>query len=157
MKITEFERKFQPTQLSLFPMSVFDTALDEPRMFNLFDRRNYKGVNEFKLTLDPGTYYSDTHFNYVFNVVGVDREDIDISIDNGSLVLHVNRKGLLDSNCRFEHGSFPVDVKASAIRTLPSDADLSSIEATLKNGILTVSVRIDKPSPKKVEVTCRED
>lgn len=86
-------------------------------------------------------------------VPGMDPKDIDISIHDGLLAIHGERKMEhedKDENfCRVErsYGSF-----SRAIR-LPSEVDSEKVEATYKNGVLKIHLpKTEKESVKKIEV-----
>ena len=85
-------------------------------------------------------------------VPGVRMEDMDVRIENGVLTLHGERKqetGLEENAHRMEsiYGAFTRSF------SLPTTVDAAKVAATLKDGVLEVSVpKAETAKPKKVEI-----
>jgi len=120
------------------------------RMFNEF----YGGP--FSRTWVPAVdvFETDTHeFVIKAELPEVKREDINITFDNGVLTLSGERKAEFetsrDNYHRVErhHGSF------SRSFTLPTSVDPARIEASYKDGVLTVRVpKREEAKPKQIEI-----
>jgi HSP20 family protein len=86
-------------------------------------------------------------------VPGLNREDMDVRIENGILTLHGERKREteIDENHAFRmeriYGAFTRSF------SLPTTVDASRITAAYKDGVLEVSVpKMETAKPKKVEI-----
>jgi HSP20 family protein len=86
-------------------------------------------------------------------VPGLNREDMDVRIENGVLTLHGERKRETEVNkdnaFRMErsYGSFTRSF------SLPTTVDAAKVAATYKDGVLEVSVpKMETAKPKKVEI-----
>ena len=86
-------------------------------------------------------------------VPGVSSEDIDISVVGDTLTLSGNRKpDELTEGARYHrqergHGSF------SRSFQLPFSVNVSKVDATFRNGVLTISLpRADEDKPRKITV-----
>ena len=120
------------------------------RMFNDF----YGGP--FSRTWVPAVdvFETDAHeFVIKAELPDVKREDINITFDNGVLTLSGERKAEFDTSRdsyhRIErhHGSFMRSF------TLPTSVDPARIEASYKDGVLTVRVpKREEAKPKQIEI-----
>ena len=95
----------------------------------------------------------ESRFVITADVPGVDPKDIDVTMDNGMLIIKGERK-------------FESDVKENGYRrvermhgtfyrrfALPDYADADNIAAKCKNGVLTVTVpKTDAVKPRRIEV-----
>lgn len=84
---------------------------------------------------------------------GVDKNDIDVRIENGVLALHGERKreSQVDEGSAYRleriYGTFTRSF------TLPTTVDPSRIEATYKDGVLQVTVpKLETAKPKKITI-----
>jgi HSP20 family protein len=86
-------------------------------------------------------------------VPGVQKEDMDVRIDNGVLTLHGERKQDTDVN---EDGALRMErVYGEFMRSfsLPTTIDAANVAATYKDGILEVTVpKAETAKPKTVEI-----
>ena len=98
-------------------------------------------------------YQNNDNVVAVVELPGMRKEDIEISLHDGTLTIGGERKeetGEGDSATRTERftGKFRRSV------TLPARVDVNKVSATYKDGILTVSLpKAEEAKPKKVEVT----
>ena len=89
-------------------------------------------------------YEKDGNLFIEVNAAGFSKKDLSLSIDDGLLKVKADSKGR-DSLGFTKHG-------LSKSITLPKQADIDSIEATTKNGVLTVKVPlIDKKKTIKIK------
>jgi HSP20 family protein len=84
---------------------------------------------------------------------GLERKDIDISIEDDSLTIRGEKKieeDQKDKNVRHSERTYGVFMR---VLQLPSGVDPSSVEATMSNGVLKITIpKSAKPEPKKIEV-----
>ncbi len=82
----------------------------------------------------------DDAYIYRFDLPGVDKNDVKVTIENGRLTIEGKRESRVDENrqgmARREifYGHFRRDM------TLPPDADTSNAKTRLENGVLTIEV-----------------
>jgi HSP20 family protein len=90
----------------------------------------------------------------IADVPGLSKEEIDIAIDKG--ILNINVRRAKESESKDEKYITKERSIAVASRnvTLPSDADTNTIQASLKEGILSLQVsRVKKEGSKKISIT----
>jgi HSP20 family protein len=84
---------------------------------------------------------------------GLERKDVDISIDEDTLTVRGEKKVEEDSkdkNVQHSERSYGVFLR---VLQLPPGVDPSSVQATMSNGILKITIpKPAKPEPKKIEV-----
>ena len=87
-------------------------------------------------------YSSDDEKNYYIelSVPGLEKKDINLSINNNTLLLNYESKNEKDHS--FWQKSFRRNIK------LPKNINLNSIEAKLKNGILSIKIQKDQQESK---------
>ncbi|XLQ19972.1 MAG: Hsp20/alpha crystallin family protein [Candidatus Moraniibacteriota bacterium] len=107
--------------------------------------------SEGQLTID--VYQTDTEIVIKSTIAGVKPEDLDVSISNDMLTIKGDRKNeevVDDNNFYYKEcywGSFSRSV------VLPMDVLADKIDATLKNGILTIRLpKADVTKTKKIQV-----
>ena len=108
------------------------------------------------LTMAPtvNSYIKDGVFHLEAELPGVDTDKLDVRMDDGSLVIHGER--------RTSHKTEDVNylLKESSLSTferritLPTGADIEKAHATYQNGMLEVTVPINehKPSGRKIPI-----
>jgi HSP20 family protein len=86
-------------------------------------------------------------------VPGLDREDLDVRIENGVLTLHGERKREAEIN---EDNAFRMERIYGAFTrsfSLPTTVDGSKVAAAYKDGVLEVTVpKVEAAKPRKVEI-----
>jgi HSP20 family protein len=102
------------------------------------------------LTTAPtvNSYIKDGVFHLEAELPGVDPDKLDVRMDNRDLVIHGERRTM--------HKSKDVDYLLQESRlstferrmTLPAGADIEKAHATYHNGLLEVTVPIDKTQPR---------
>jgi HSP20 family protein len=102
------------------------------------------------LTISPtvNSYIKDGVFHLEAELPGVDPDKLDVRMDNRDLVIHGERRTM--------HKSKDVDYLLQESRlstferrmTLPAGADIEKAHATYHNGLLEVTVPIDKTQPR---------
>lgn len=97
---------------------------------------------------------TESHVHIEFDVPGVPQGDIDLVIEDGSLRFRVERKAHEHEGKQWydERGYGRLERSV----TLPDTVDPDSIEATLEDGVLKVSLgRRPESQPKKVTIQSR--
>jgi HSP20 family protein len=86
-------------------------------------------------------------------VPGLNREDMDVRIENGVLTLHGERKREADIS---EDNAFRMERTYGAFTrsfSLPRTVDASKVSAAYKDGVLEVAVpKVEAAKPKKIEI-----
>jgi len=84
---------------------------------------------------------------------GMTREDIDVSVEGNVLIISGEKKELEEDK---KEDFYHVERRYGTFRrtiTLPSDVDPSKIEATYRDGILTVELpKTEEAKPRQIEV-----
>jgi HSP20 family protein len=84
---------------------------------------------------------------------GLQREHVDISIENDALTIRGEKKvedGQEDKNVQHTERSYGVFMR---VLQLPSGIDPAGVQATMSNGVLKITIpKPAKPEPKKIEV-----
>src|SRR6266446_1410349 len=156
-KFKEFRfRRIVMTVLTRWePFREFTTLQD--RMNRLF-RDTYGDVRDEALTTStfapPVDVYEDEHnITLKIEVPGIDEKDIDVRIENNTLVVHGERKfekEEKEENFRRverQYGSFTRSF------TLPNTVDAEKVSATYDKGILKISLaKKAEAKPKQIKV-----
>jgi HSP20 family protein len=86
-------------------------------------------------------------------IPGVQKEDMDVRIENGVLTLHGERKEETEVKNVNAHLTERVYGSFTRSFSLPTTVDSSKITAVYKDGVLEVTVpKIETAKPKKVEI-----
>ncbi len=116
---------------------------------------NQKMFEENSLDKEKGElaidlYQTDRDIVIQAAIAGINPEDLDISIENDMIIIEgERRKPIIDNNEKdyfFEEcywGKFSREI------ILPEEIDISSIQASLKNGILTIRMTKSQKNKKK--------
>jgi len=85
-------------------------------------------------------------------LAGVERDDVELSLSNGALIIHGERKGEPEATeyyARERHyGHFRRRIK------LPEGIDSSNISASFEDGLLEITVTggVDRREPERIEI-----
>lgn len=92
---------------------------------------------------------SETNADYLIKVElpEVEKEDVEVSIDNGLLTIKGERKFVKEDETETQHRIESLYGLFSRSFTLPSDADEASISAKSNNGVLKVRIPKIKETP----------
>jgi HSP20 family protein len=87
-------------------------------------------------------------------VPGYDRQDIQMSVDNNVLEIR-GQKGQKEETKNKDRSYSVREISSSFARriVLPDSADSEKIVAEMENGILTVTVPIEQPEIKRIEIS----
>lgn len=92
----------------------------------------------------------DTTYHLAVELPGVERDDIDLSVDEDALIIRAHKEQRADDGDEGRvHRVERRFGRFERMLTLPSDADTDGISAELKNGVLEVSI----PRLEDVETT----
>jgi HSP20 family protein len=84
---------------------------------------------------------------------GLERKDVEITIEDDTLTIRGEKKieeNQKDKNVQHSERAYGVFLR---VLQLPPGIDLSSVQATMSNGVLKITIpKPAKPEPKKIEV-----
>lgn len=134
--------------LGLTSSSLFDSFFDD-----LFDSFSVPSVSVSKPSTDISYSDDGKTLHLDMEVPGYDREDIQMSINNG--VLEVSGTKTEKEEHKDKSRSYMVrETSASFARriVLPDGADSENIAAEMDNGILKVTIPVERPEAKRIEI-----
>lgn len=108
-----------------------------------------------KLEWRPSVDISETKQNYLIKVElpEVDKDDVDVSIDNGILTISGERHFESEEETETRHRIESMYGRFSRSFTLPNDVDEPGISAASKNGVLKVRLpKVEEVPESKVRV-----
>ena len=100
---------------------------------------------------------SDTAYSVTMELPGVDENNVDLSLENGSLVVRGEKK--TENEQKGDRWYFSERQYGAFARTfkLPDDADGANANATMKDGVLTISiprlVEEEKDKSQKISIS----
>ena len=131
---------------AIFPLRNLQTELD-----SMFQHFPFQAGISSRWSPHVDTHETEDAYLVVVDLPGVPSEDVTINLDKGVLTVRGERKspfGLNSeakppTNGKFEH-SFPV----------PETVDTESIDATYKDGVMTITLRKAEASqPRQIQIT----
>ncbi len=132
---------------ALVPSNI-DTIFDDS-FFSFFEDSPVRR-NDWSPAVDIAE--TEKEYRFVFEVPGMEQKNLSISVENRTLTI----SGEKVSETREKEGNLRLERwfgKFSRSFTLPETADAENIGASLKNGVLTVTVaKKEEATPRKVEV-----
>jgi HSP20 family protein len=145
---------FREPGLSVQPdFGLFGLHRKIDRLFNEFAQR--VGLNGMLTNINPSIDICETDktIEVSAEMPGLERKDVDISIDDDTLTIRGEKKveeERKDKNVQLSERSYGALYR---VLQLPPGVDPSSVQATMSNGVLRLT--IPKPAtsePKKIEV-----
>jgi HSP20 family protein len=130
---------------------LFGLHREIDRLFSEFAQ----GAGQDRAQLVPKIDISETDktIEVSAEMPGLERKDVDISIDEDTLTVRGEKKveeNNKDKNVQHSERSYGVFLR---VLQLPPGVDPSSVQATMSNGILKITIpKPAKPEPKKIEV-----
>lgn len=119
------------------------------RMNNFLERSNTNPV----WSSDPYDIYKDKDGNIVveFALVGLDQEDISVSVSGQTLKVEASAKKESDQDAEFYHKKI---ARRSLKKhfTLHQSVDKEAIEAEYKNGLLKVKIPLEKEAKRDIMI-----
>jgi HSP20 family protein len=98
-------------------------------------------------------YERQDHLVIRVEVPGVQKEDMDVRIENGVLTLHGERKEEKEVKEENAHLMERVYGRFTRSFSLPTTVDAAKVTATYRDGVLEVTVpKVETAKPKKVEI-----
>lgn len=96
---------------------------------------------------------TETGFTLTAEMAGVPKENIQVNVENSSLVLEGVVTLELPDHLQLTYNEMPNVTRYRRAFTLSRDLDASKIEAVQKNGLLTVSIpKAEHAQPRKIQV-----
>lgn len=100
-----------------------------------------------------GIWEDESAYHVELDVPGIQRENVDVTLDKGTLTITVERKHEETENTRKGWREERYYGKVTRSFTLPDTIDADSISAEMNNGVLHVSVaKSPAAQPRKVEI-----
>ena len=139
----------------LFPLATFDDMQREmdcvlsaltPAIGRSYRRVRYPSVNVWE---------DDAAFHVEAEIPGVDLEDVDVEVLGNELVLKVRRvHASREDECEPTYHRRECAVgEFSRVVTLPDDVDREKIEATLRKGVLAITLpKAERAKARKIKV-----
>ena len=102
---------------------------------------------------DTDVIDADTHYDIQVDLPGVDKEDVNITLEDGVLTISGMRKSTeTDGNDNYLKSERHVG-KFSRSFKLPEEIDTNKVDASLANGVLSITVgKSEDTRPKRIEV-----
>lgn len=96
---------------------------------------------------------TDHGFTLTAEMTGVPKDNIQVNVENASLVLEGVVKLDLPENLQITYSELPSVTRYRRVFTLSRDLDASKIEAVQRNGLLTVTIpKAAHAQPRKITV-----
>jgi HSP20 family protein len=133
------------------PMAPQQDDWNQPMNVGVEEESQENDDSEGQLTID--VYQTETEIVIKSTIAGVKPEDLDVSISNDMLTIKGERKNeeIVDDNNFYYRECYWGTFSRSVV--LPMDVLADKIDATLKNGILTIRLpKADVTKTKKIQV-----
>ena len=154
----------QQTRRTVMKLTKWDPFRDTEDMFDRYARAmslpmRMRHGQDWALS-DAGTWSprvdiseTDNHFVIKAEIPGIKREDVNISIEDGVLTIHGERKEEKEEKGRKFHRVERYYGAFSRSFALPQNVDEGHVEANFKDGLLTLQVpKKQAEKPKSIEV-----
>lgn len=134
---------------------LFGLHREIDRLFSEFSQG--LGPNGQQLVPNIEIAETDKAIEVTAEMPGLERKDVDISLEDDTLTIRGEKKveqgtdgGKSDKNVQHSERSYGVFLR---VLQLPPGIDPSSVQATMTNGVLKITIpKPAKPEPKKIEV-----
>ena len=138
--------RWDPLQELLAVSNRLNRTINEP-----FTRRTEDSFGAWAPPVD--IFERQDHLVIRAEVPGIQKEDMDVRIENGVLTLHGERKEEKEVNEVNAHLVERVYGSFTRSFSLPTTVDATKVTAVYKDGVLEVTVpKIETAKPKKVEI-----
>jgi HSP20 family protein len=108
---------------------------------------------EREMLLAVDVQASDENYDVNALVPGLEADDVEIEIINNTVTLRGQFKPLNKDNAKYLVSELPTG-SFNRVITLPTDVDAAKTQASLKNGVLTLSIpKAEAHRPKTIKVT----
>ncbi|KAK7255238.1 hypothetical protein RIF29_28644 [Crotalaria pallida] len=146
------ERDFPPALNEFFPSGLGNALLQATENIN----RLFENMNITPWSLSGRVKEKDDHYKLRYDMPGIAKEDVKITIDDGMLTIkgeHKEEKEEKDDDGDEYWSSSSYGYYNTSL-VLPDDAKADDIKAELKDGVLTVTIpRTEKPKKDVKQVT----
>jgi HSP20 family protein len=109
--------------------------------------------SECEMLLSVDVQAGDEAYNISALVPGMDAEDLDIEVLNNTVTIRGEFKSNIDDQAKYLVSELPTG-RFSRVITLPTATDASKVEASIKNGVLSLRIpkaEADRPQAIKVK------
>ncbi len=131
----------------LTPFDAFDALFDGLGRFSLAEE------GENLLTPRVDIHEGDTEFTVEVDLPGVDKKDLNVEVENGTLVIEAERKAEEKENRKAIRIERVARARYRRTFTLGDEINGDDIRAELRNGVLKVTLpKREKALPKRIEV-----
>src|ERR1700736_5157490 len=143
----------EPGQLVRPDFGLFGLHREIDRLFNEFAQ--HMGLNTTLTNIIPSIDVCETDkaIEVSAEMPGLERKDVEISIEDDTLTIRGEKKieeNQKDKNVQLSERSYGVFLR---VLQLPPGIDPSSVQATMSNGVLKITIpKPTKSEPKKIEV-----
>jgi len=107
---------------------------------------------EYVLTPAADIYETKEEYRLKLEMPGVSREDLSVTLDNNELIIEGKVHDTIPETGKLKYAEYSLYNYYRAFR-VGEDIDRNKIDATLENGILTLTLhKAEEAKPKKIEV-----
>lgn len=126
--------------------ALLDSVLDE-----IFDGSMFNTTDDTIKTPVHDVIEKDNNYIIEFLLAGVNKEDVSIETENNKLIVKAERKVVDDKDIKYLRNQ-SYKGKYERVVILPDDVDNKNIEATMDNGILSITIPKTTINKKKVNI-----
>ena len=140
----------EPNALMRPDFGLFGLHREIDRLFNEF----VQGGGGGQANIVPNIEISETDkaIEVSAEMPGLERKDVEISIEDDALTIRGEKKIEENKDKNVQHSERAYGVFLRVLQ-LPPGIDPSSVQATMSNGVLKITIpKPAKPEPKKIEV-----
>jgi HSP20 family protein len=132
---------------------LFGLHREIDRLFNEFAQGVGSNLGQANIVPNIEISETDKAIEISAEMPGLERKDVEISIEDDALTIRGEKRveeGEKDKNVQHSERSYGVFMR---MLQLPPGIDPSSVQATMSNGVLKITIpKPAKPEPKKIEV-----
>jgi HSP20 family protein len=140
------------------PPALFGSLQREiDRLFDDFARGNFASLSQAQTNLIPqiDVVETDKQIEITAELPGLERKDVEISVEDDMLTIRGEKK--IETKEEDKNKNYHVSERSYGVfyrmLQLPAGVDPSSIQATMLNGVLKLTIpKPAKTQPKKIEV-----
>lgn len=146
------DRDFHPALYEIFPSGLGNALMQATDNIN----RLFENINLTPWSLSGRVKEKDDHYKLRYEMPGIAKEDVKITIDDGVLTIKGEHKEEKEEGDDDEYWSSSSYGYYNTSLVLPDDAKADDVKAELKDGVLTVIVpRTEKPKKDVKQVTVK--
>ncbi|KAK2378650.1 HSP20 chaperones superfamily protein [Trifolium repens] len=141
----DYDRDFLPAPFELFPSGLGNALMQATQNIN----KLFENMNLTPWSLSGHVKESDNHYKLKYEMPGIPKEDVKITIGDGVLTIkgeHKEEKEESRDNDDDHHEYWSSYGYYNTSLVLPDDAKIDEIKAELKDGVLIVTIpKSEKP------------